>query len=391
MSDRSLCRGHVDLAVRPPTLGHQRLDRPVLRLIAQLRRRGVGVDVVHVLRLGAGVPQRHLHRPHRSATTRQRRGQVVRVGARAVAHDLGVDGGAAVARVVELFQHHDASALADDEAGAVAVEGPRGAARVVVEAGGEATRAAEPADGQRVDAGLGAAGDHDGGVAVRDEAAGVADGVRARGAGCCHGVVCALIIEVSVREGTQLDFCGRYFKAISHGYMASSKIDENFRHEKRLDFAGILVMMSENLVISMFLEHDGGLYPFPVGDRCIEKFFEITYSRTKTHTLWIRSERPNNIRVRNGEPFLQGPLLSSASSQRQSMPPPRQQVHIERTWQSCRFPNQRFRSEISEPVVLMSPYRSIEPIRSFPSSLCFWVDRNQSCNLSGHFTETASE
>lgn len=43
-----------------------------------------------------------------------------------------------------------------------------------------------------MDAGFGAAGEHDGGVAVGNEAGGIADGVGACRAGCCYGVVGAL-------------------------------------------------------------------------------------------------------------------------------------------------------------------------------------------------------
>lgn len=192
MSDCALCRRDVDLAVRLPALRHQSFDRPILRLIPELRRRGVRIDVIDVLGLRARMPQRHLHRPQRPPTIRQRRSQVMRIGAGAVPDKLSVDGGAAVACVVELFQHHDAGALADDEAGAVTVEWPGGAVGRVVEGGGEAARPAESADGQRVNAGFRAASDHDGGVAVGNEAAGVADGVGAGGAGGCGGVVWAL-------------------------------------------------------------------------------------------------------------------------------------------------------------------------------------------------------
>lgn len=117
----------------------------------------------------------------------------MRIRTRAVPYHFGVDLCAAVTCMVQFFEDHDPCALADDEASAVAVKGSRGTVGIVVEGGGEATGAAEATNGEGVNAGLGAAGYHDGGVAVGDEAAGVADGVGAGGTGCCGGVVWALV------------------------------------------------------------------------------------------------------------------------------------------------------------------------------------------------------
>lgn len=54
---------------------------------------------------------------------------------------------------------------------------------------------------------------------------------------------------------------GSYLEAISHGYMASSEIDEETRDEKRVDFAVFLVIESEKLYFTRFLEHDGMYTP----------------------------------------------------------------------------------------------------------------------------------
>ena len=84
--------------------------------------------------------------------------------------------------VLELLQHQDAGAFAEDEAVAALVERSRGALGVVV-AGGERAHRGESADERFVDAGLGAAGDHHVGVAAPDRLGCLADGVAAGRAG----------------------------------------------------------------------------------------------------------------------------------------------------------------------------------------------------------------
>ena len=81
-----------------------------------------------------------------------------------------------------------------DEAVAVLVPGAAGVGGVVV-AGGEGLHGGEAADAHGGDGGLGAAGDHGVGVAALDDAEGVADGVRRRGAGGCGGLVGAARAE----------------------------------------------------------------------------------------------------------------------------------------------------------------------------------------------------
>ena len=80
------------------------------------------------------------------------------------------------------LQDDDAAALAHDEAVAVPVEGPARLLGLVV-AGGERPHGVESGDATGGDRRLDAAGDHGIGVAVLDEAEGVADGARAGGAG----------------------------------------------------------------------------------------------------------------------------------------------------------------------------------------------------------------
>ena len=122
------------------------------------------------LRLAALVGQRH----------------VERVAAHAVAGHLGVDVGAARQGVLELLEHEHAGALADHEPVALDVEGLGRALRMLV-VGAQGARRREPGHADRADRRLAAAGEHDLGRAVADEARGVADGVGGRGAGRAGG------------------------------------------------------------------------------------------------------------------------------------------------------------------------------------------------------------
>ena len=111
-----------------------------------------------------------------------RRGDVVRIGAHAVAGELAVDARAARLGVLELLEHQHARALAQHEAVAVDVPGAAGRRGIVV-ARGQRARRAEAADAERADRRLGAAGDHHVGIAVFDQARGLADAVIGRRAG----------------------------------------------------------------------------------------------------------------------------------------------------------------------------------------------------------------
>ena len=66
------------------------------------------------------------------------------VARHAVAHDFRQDGSAAPQGKAQFLQDEDARALADDEAVAVAVEGPAGLLRLVV-ARGKRAHGSEPA------------------------------------------------------------------------------------------------------------------------------------------------------------------------------------------------------------------------------------------------------
>lgn len=209
MPSCTLRRRHIDPTGFPRTplsTSHQSFNCHVLRHITQYRRGRMRVNIIHAPRLTLRMPQCHPHRPQRPPTIRQWGSQMMRISTRPVAYNFSVDLCASIPSVVELFQDHDPRALANDEAGAVAVEGSRSLSGDIVEGGGEAAGAAESADGEGVDAGFCATSDHDGGVAVGDEAAGVADGVGACGTGGCSGVVGALGMGgqlIEVRSGVE--------------------------------------------------------------------------------------------------------------------------------------------------------------------------------------------
>ena len=144
-------------------------------------------------------------------------GHVVGVAGHAVADDLGENGSAALAGKFQLFEDHDARAFADDEAVTVFVPGAAGFFGIVV-AGGERAHGGESAYAHGSDGSLGAAGDHDVGIVVLDDAKRIADGVRAGGAGGGRGLVRSLGAE-------------------AHGDLSGGEIDDGGRNEKRRDLA----------------------------------------------------------------------------------------------------------------------------------------------------------
>ena len=109
-------------------------------------------------------------------------GQPEGVGGRAVTGDLAEDRRPSGLGVLELFEDDHAGPLAEDEAVAVAVEGAAGSGRLVV-AGREGGQEVEAGHAERVDHAVGAAGEHDVGVAAADDLGRLADRLRAGGAG----------------------------------------------------------------------------------------------------------------------------------------------------------------------------------------------------------------
>src|ERR1039458_2533714 len=120
--------------------------------------------------------------------------------------------------MLKLFEDKDASAFAPDEAVAIPGPGTTGASRVVI-ARGEGAHGGESAYAHGSDGGLGASGNHYVGIAVLDDAEGIADGVGAGGAGGGRRFIGA-------------------FGAEAHGDVPRSEVDDGGGNEKWRDLAG---------------------------------------------------------------------------------------------------------------------------------------------------------
>ena len=120
MTGRALRRRDRDSARN--LLTDRQLDHARLARVAERGRRAVGVDVVDLLRIDAGVRKRVLHRAGRMFAGRVRLGDVRRVGGEPVADELCVDLRAARLGVVEPLEHQHASCLGQDKAVPIAIK-----------------------------------------------------------------------------------------------------------------------------------------------------------------------------------------------------------------------------------------------------------------------------
>ena len=179
------------------------------------------VDVADALGLDLGPLERRPHHLGDADRLGLGRGHVVAVVGGAVAEHLGVDGRAARAGRLELLEHEHARAFAHHEAGAGRVERPRGARRVLV-LGGKAAHRGEAGQDQRVDAGLGAAGEDRVGVAAPDRLGALPHRMRAGRAGRDRRVV-------------------RPADAERDRELAARRVDEHVRDEVRRDAVGAAV------------------------------------------------------------------------------------------------------------------------------------------------------
>ena len=168
-------------------LAEDGVEHQALRDVALGGRGGVGVDVDDGGRVDVALAERHLDGAGAAATLGVGLGDVVGVVADAGAEDLGVDRRAAGTGVLLGLEDQHGAALAEDEAVAAGVPGARdrrGVAAVVAAGGlGERHHVGEGGHRQRVDRGLGAAGDDDVGAAEADQVDGHRDGLVAGGAG----------------------------------------------------------------------------------------------------------------------------------------------------------------------------------------------------------------
>src|SRR5690606_29086302 len=204
--------GHRELA---GVVAEGALDGNGLALVAHLRGSAVGVDVIDVLGIDAGVGQRRDHALARALAVFRRRGDVIGIAALAHADQLAVDLRAARLGVFVFLQHQHAGAVGQHEAVAVLVPGTRSALGIVV-AGGQRARRAEAADAQRGRGMFRTAGNHDVGVAVLDDPGGVTDVMRGRRARGDDGEVRAL-------------------EAVHDRQVARDHVDDAARNEERRD------------------------------------------------------------------------------------------------------------------------------------------------------------
>ncbi len=118
------------------------LDGRGFQFVAQRSGGAVGVDVADLLRREAGVAEGVAHHAVATFASGRRLGDVVGIGAHAVADNFGDDRRAALPGEFQLFQNQNPRAFADDEAVAILVPGTAGAMGIVV-ASGERAHGAE--------------------------------------------------------------------------------------------------------------------------------------------------------------------------------------------------------------------------------------------------------
>jgi hypothetical protein len=113
-------------------LAERPLDGVGLRAVSRRCRGAVRINVVDLMRRDAGVPQGVLHHPVCAIAVLRWSGNVKRVAAHAITHDLGENRRSPPPRRLQFLQNQDARALADNEPIAVAVERTAGVRRIVV-------------------------------------------------------------------------------------------------------------------------------------------------------------------------------------------------------------------------------------------------------------------
>src|SRR5579884_780145 len=174
---------------------------------------GVGVDVIHLMRLDMGAVQRVLHGTVAALAFRGHAGDVVGIGAHAVADNFGKYLRSARFGELQVLQNEDASAFADNKTIAVFVKGTAGTLRLII-ARGKGAHRGESADAHGSNGGFCSAGDHHVSIAALNNAIGITDGVRAGGAGSRGGLIGA---------------SGAVFNAD----LAGGEVDDRRRNEER--------------------------------------------------------------------------------------------------------------------------------------------------------------
>mmetsp|Transcript_12588 Transcript_12588/g.22877 ORF Transcript_12588/g.22877 Transcript_12588/m.22877 type:complete len:450 (-) Transcript_12588:354-1703(-) len=159
-----------------------------LRNITQISAGGVGVDVVDLVTLDAGILDGHLDAGCYTQTVRAWIGHVVGIAGDGTTQILADDVGTTSLGMLQLLQDQNTSPLSHHEPITVLVPWPGGARGVLVVLG-QGAAGHEAAQPDRADGALRAPGDHDFGAAIADVVCGRTEGVVGAGAGSGNGVV----------------------------------------------------------------------------------------------------------------------------------------------------------------------------------------------------------
>ena len=175
-----------------------RLESERFDFVVGLGTGAVGVDVPDVVRLQTGVAESVAHGTNRAPPLGVRVGHRVSIAGGAVAGELGVDGGAAGFRMLQLFEDQHATAFAQHKTIAVEVERPARLFRCGA-TGRQCRQQVEPRHAERADHAVRSPGHHHIGIAVADQFSRFTDGLGTGGASRQRGAVRPAQIEL-VRE-----------------------------------------------------------------------------------------------------------------------------------------------------------------------------------------------
>ena len=147
------------------------------------------------------------------------------------------------------LKYHDASPFSNHEAVSIITKRPRSSLWIFVRTGGQGLQAFKSSIGQRMDARLGRASDHDVCFASSDKTSGVSNGMSTSRAGRIRGKVRALM---NVRApSTRSRVKARYLKAILHGNVTGCKVVQEPWDKPGRDLAGALFCKKKGVVIDV--------------------------------------------------------------------------------------------------------------------------------------------
>ena len=198
------------------------------------------VHVTHDIGTQPRIAHGIAHHAEAAFMLRSRLGHVICVAAHAVANDFSQDRSVALASVFQLFQDQDACAFADDKAVAVLVPRPAGFFGIVI-ARGKSAHSRESANTHGSDCGFRAAGYHDIGVVVLNDAEGIADGMCAGSAGRSGSFIGSLCtIAHGNVPSRQIDDCrgneeGRYLARAAFHQRGMLALDDVETSDARAD------------------------------------------------------------------------------------------------------------------------------------------------------------